>query len=262
MSRTPPESDSESRDEAELKEDELFCSICMEHYKVGETVAFCVNKNIFHSDCLYSWMHVAANAHCPLCRSSIGAAEFRDGPKVVEYRKDCLPCLLSELENVVHSLPNSTRFRTLRLVGDEKRAMLDEQERFRREGPDYDALTRSADLIHNAISNNQIVDFTAACGTGKSTILPIIVMEMAGVDRVYVLEPRKQVAVENAFSSNAYRQSSGRAFIDIGHCTKNDELPQIKTGITFFSAGKLEQLLKGHLRTAEPLGKVVIMFND
>ena len=147
MSRIPTESDEVSKRPGELEQGQLDCTICLEHYKIGETVTFCINKHIFHSACVYSWLQVASRLGCPLCRSEVGSAEFVDGPEFVEFCKNCIPCVISELEEVVRSSTCSTKFRSLRLVGEEKHDLLKEQRRFRAEGPDFGALTRNAELI-------------------------------------------------------------------------------------------------------------------
>ena len=212
MSRIPPESDEVSERPEELKQGELDCTICLEHYKIGETVTFCINKHIFHSACLYSWLKVASRLGCPLCRSEVGSAVFVDGPEFVEFCKDCIPCVISELEEVVRCSTCRTKFRSLRLVGEEKHDLLKEQKRFHAEGQDFGALRRNAELIHSSIICNQIIDVTAPCGTGKSTVLPVMLKEIVGVERVYVLEPRRHLALENAVSSKQYLRRERQDF--------------------------------------------------
>ena len=63
--------------------------------------------------------------------------------------------------------------------------MLAEQQRFFAEGPDFGVLTRNAELISETISWIMIIDLTAACGTGKSTVLPVFINEIEVILRVF-----------------------------------------------------------------------------
>ena len=93
---------------------------------------------------------------------------------------------------------------------------------------------RNAELIRSSITCSQIIDLTAACGTGKSTVLPVMIKEIVGVERVYVLEPRRQLAVENAISSKQYLCRERLDNILITHCIKDDVIPSLYNGIVFF----------------------------
>jgi hypothetical protein len=50
------------------------CSICLERYKVGQTICWSKTNecdHIFHSKCIRQWMIQNEHDHCPLCRTDL-----------------------------------------------------------------------------------------------------------------------------------------------------------------------------------------------
>ncbi|XP_031106991.1 probable E3 ubiquitin-protein ligase RHY1A isoform X1 [Ipomoea triloba] len=55
-------------------EGEEECAICLDQFKVGETLMHLPCAHRFHSRCLLPWLHT--NAHCPCCRMGILSSPF------------------------------------------------------------------------------------------------------------------------------------------------------------------------------------------
>ncbi|XP_019197925.1 PREDICTED: probable E3 ubiquitin-protein ligase RHY1A isoform X2 [Ipomoea nil] len=55
-------------------EEEEECAICLDHFKVGETLMQLPCSHRFHSRCLLPWLDT--NAHCPCCRMGILSSPF------------------------------------------------------------------------------------------------------------------------------------------------------------------------------------------
>ena len=268
MMRSPRSSDEEkpyiaeekSMDESKEEcECEPRCSICLDNYIVGDMIGFCKNKHIFHHKCIWRWLHVSPIPWCPECRSFEGFDEYQKKAQDLRFDKECVSCIISNFEEMVR---RSSNMCTFRLVEEEKLELLQEQERFRSEGPDLNVLTRHTGVIQKAIRESKVIDITAPCGTGKSTVLPVIIKETCGIDLVYILEPRKQLAKENALQCEKVIGKMQRNHVTVTQCTKSEDLPHFDEGICFFSAGKMEQQLEVFLKSRVNCARVVIVYSD
>ncbi|KAK2702072.1 E3 ubiquitin-protein ligase RNF115-like [Artemia franciscana] len=54
--------------ETEVKQD-LQCSVCLESYKIQESVRKLPCNHLFHSRCVVPWLEL--NGSCPLCRKTV-----------------------------------------------------------------------------------------------------------------------------------------------------------------------------------------------
>ena len=263
--RKPRRSDDEKSCRAEIseviskEESGKRCTICLDKYRVGDMIGFCINKHIYHHKCLWRWLQVSSIPWCPECRSYEGFEDYQKKLKDLRFDKECEPCLITNFEELVRS---SRKMKTLRLVREDKVTVLQEQERFRSRGQDYNLLARHSGVIQKCIRDSKLIDITAACGTGKSTVLPLIVNETLGVDLVYILEPRKHLAVENALQCQKVIGNLERNYVTVSHCTKSEALPQFDEGICFFSAGKMEQQLEVLFKSGVSCAKVVLVYSD
>ncbi len=109
---------------------------------------------------------------------------------------------------------------------------------------------RRRDILE-VIGENEVTIIEGQTGSGKSVVMPILLMEQFGESRIAVSQPRKEAARNLARYVASVHDTTQKVGDDVGYQVRGEKRTSEKTRLTYMTDGILLALLSGDLLLSE-----------